>query len=51
MVQAESYTELRLAVRTLCQQFPDSYWKELDQQRAYPEAFVHVLTEAGYLER
>src|SRR5438876_235613 len=49
MVQDESHAELRLAVRALCQQFPDSYWRELDQQRAYPEAFVRALTEAGYL--
>lgn len=49
MAPTESHAELRLAVRTLCQQFPESYWRELDQQRAYPEAFVHALTEAGYL--
>src|SRR5438552_2651080 len=49
MLQVEAHAELRLAVRALCQQFPDSYWRELDQQRAYPEAFVRALTEAGYL--
>src|SRR6266566_9257869 len=49
MVQVEAHAELRLAVRALCQQFPDSYWRELDQRRAYPEAFVRALTEAGYL--
>ncbi|HEY6408773.1 MAG TPA: acyl-CoA dehydrogenase family protein, partial [Ktedonobacteraceae bacterium] len=49
MAPTESHVGLRLAVRTLCQQFPESYWRELDQQRAYPEAFVHTLTEAGYL--
>src|SRR5439155_16649891 len=49
MALSELHAELRLAVRTLCQQFPGSYWRELDQQRAYPEAFVRALTEAGYL--
>src|SRR5438034_10255077 len=49
MAPIESHAGLRLAVRTLCQQFPESYWRELDQQRAYPEAFVRALTEAGYL--
>src|SRR3989440_8359968 len=49
MLQVEAHAELRLAVRVLCQQFPDSYWRELDQQRAYPETFVRALTEAGYL--
>src|SRR6266487_3150834 len=49
MSPTESHAGLRLAVRTLCQQFPESYWRELDQQRAYPGAFVRALTEAGYL--
>lgn len=49
MAPTESHTGLRLAVQTLCKQFPESYWRELDQQRAYPEAFVHTLMEAGYL--
>ena len=49
MAPIESHAGLRVAVRALCQQFPESYWRELDQQRAYPEAFVRALTEAGYL--
>jgi acyl-CoA dehydrogenase len=49
MAQTKSHMELRSAVRALCQQFPGIYWRELDQQRAYPEAFVRALTEAGYL--
>jgi acyl-CoA dehydrogenase len=40
---------LRRAVRALCESFPQSYWRELDAQRAYPEKFVAALTEAGYL--
>src|SRR2546425_9396096 len=49
MVYPEAHEELRLAVRQLCRRFPASYWRELDQQRAYPEAFVQAMTEAGYL--
>ena len=41
--------DLRHAVRDLCRAFPDTYWRELDQKRAYPDAFVKALTEAGYL--
>ena len=48
MVQ-ESHTDLRRAVRDLCRSFPDAYWRELDSRRAYPEAFVKALTDAGYL--
>ena len=36
-------------MRGLCKAFPDSYWRELDAQRAYPDAFVKALTDAGYL--
>ncbi|HUF48487.1 MAG TPA: acyl-CoA dehydrogenase family protein [Vicinamibacterales bacterium] len=43
------HRELRAAVRELCQSFPDAYWRDLDARRAYPDAFVKALTEAGYL--
>jgi alkylation response protein AidB-like acyl-CoA dehydrogenase len=41
--------ELRDAVRDLCRRYPHDYWQKLDRERAYPEAFVRELTEAGYL--
>jgi acyl-CoA dehydrogenase len=44
-----SHAALRGAVRELCAGFPDSYWRELDKRRAYPDAFVKALTEAHYL--
>src|SRR5437588_27415 len=43
------HDDLRRAIRDLCKAFPDSYWRELDAARAYPEAFVKALTDAGYL--
>ena len=46
---AESYAEIRKSVRALCAQFPGSYWRELDRERAYPKAFVGALTKAGFL--
>jgi acyl-CoA dehydrogenase len=46
---AELHQDLRAAVRELCRAFPDAYWRELDARRAYPDAFVKALTEAGYL--
>jgi acyl-CoA dehydrogenase len=45
----ERHADLRAAVRRLCGRFPDSYWRELDRERAYPEAFVAAMTQAGYL--
>ncbi|HEU5328735.1 MAG TPA: acyl-CoA dehydrogenase family protein [Thermomicrobiales bacterium] len=40
---------LRARVRALCGQFPDAYWRRLDQERAHPEEFVQALTASGYL--
>jgi acyl-CoA dehydrogenase len=44
-----SFPEIREGVRTLCEGYPGAYWRELDRARAYPEAFVKALTDAGYL--
>jgi acyl-CoA dehydrogenase len=43
------HRDLRREVRELCRAFPDAYWRELDAKRAYPDAFVKALTDAGYL--
>ncbi|TAM75691.1 acyl-CoA dehydrogenase [bacterium] len=40
---------LRSAVRELCESFPQAYWRQLDAERGYPDRFIQVLTEAGYL--
>jgi acyl-CoA dehydrogenase len=45
----ELHRDLRAGVRELCRSFPDTYWRDLDAQRAYPDAFVKALTDAGYL--
>jgi len=44
-----AYQDIRDAVRALCAQFPDDYHRKVDEQRAYPEAFVDALTRAGWL--
>ncbi|HLQ34916.1 MAG TPA: acyl-CoA dehydrogenase family protein [Chloroflexota bacterium] len=41
--------DIRKAVAELCTHFPDTYWRELDRQGAYPSEFVKALTEAGWL--
>ena len=40
---------IRQAIRELCRDFSDPYWRELDQTGAYPDTFVQALTEAGWL--
>jgi acyl-CoA dehydrogenase len=45
----DSYQPLRDAIRDLFQQFPDGYFRQVDAERGYPEAFVESLTKAGWL--
>src|SRR5574340_1669215 len=45
----DQHQEIRDAVRALCRQFPDEYFREVDERRAYPEQFVDALIEAGWL--
>ncbi len=47
--EPDQHQEIRDAVRTLCRQFPDEYFREVDEQRAYPEKFVDALMAAGWL--
>ncbi|HEY9067503.1 MAG TPA: acyl-CoA dehydrogenase family protein [Burkholderiaceae bacterium] len=44
-----AYQDIRDAVRDLTRQFSDEYFRQIDAQRAYPEAFVDALTRAGWL--
>ena len=46
---SEAYDHIRDEVRKLCAQFPSEYWRKLDRDHAYPEAFVSALAKAGYL--
>ena len=41
--------EIRAAVRALCATFPAPYFRKLDRERGYPQAFVEALTRAGWL--
>ena len=47
--RTDEQESIRSAVRSLCAQFPDEYWRELDRASEYPERFVRALTEAGWL--
>jgi acyl-CoA dehydrogenase len=49
VADVELHKDLRAGVRELCRSFPDTYWRELDARRGYPDAFVKALTDAGYL--
>src|SRR6202000_211056 len=45
----DKYQEIRDALRGLCADYPDEYWRKIDEARGYPEAFVDALTSAGWL--
>jgi acyl-CoA dehydrogenase len=47
--KSDQYQDIRDAVRSLCAEFPDSYHRDIDAKRGYPEAFVDALTQAGWL--
>lgn len=41
--------EVRQGIRNLCSRYPETYWRELDEQRKYPEEFVRALMDGGWL--
>lgn len=45
----DPYQDIREAVRDLCSQFPGEYFRQIDDARGYPDAFVDALTKAGWL--
>jgi len=45
----DDFPDLRRSVRALCARYPGSYWRGLEDQSAYPTAFIRELTEAGFL--
>ena len=45
----EEQRALRDGVTDICKKYPGEYWRALDVNREYPEAFVKELTESGYL--
>mgnify|MGYP003324889540 CR=1 FL=1 len=49
MQETEDLAEIRRAVRSLCEEFPDEYWREKDRTRDYPAEFVDALTRSGFL--
>ena len=49
MPNPDDHRDIRDAVRALCAQFPDEYFRQIDEARGYPEAFVQALTQAGWM--
>jgi acyl-CoA dehydrogenase len=45
----EDYPELRQSVRKICEKYPGTYWRQLEDEQAYPTRFIEELTEGGFL--
>jgi acyl-CoA dehydrogenase len=45
----DQHQDIRKAVQELCAEFPDEYFRQKDEERAYPDEFVMALTKAGWL--
>ncbi|MDO9023242.1 acyl-CoA dehydrogenase family protein [Zwartia sp.] len=47
--KTDQYQDIRDAIKDLCKQFPDEYFRKVDEVRGYPEEFVNALTKAGWM--
>ena len=45
----EELNAIREGVRALCAEFPAEYWRKIDEEKGFPEAFVKAMTDAGWL--
>ncbi|TWI53359.1 acyl-CoA dehydrogenase [Pseudomonas duriflava] len=45
----EELDAIREGVRALCAQFGAAYWRKVDEEKGFPQAFVEALTAAGWL--
>jgi acyl-CoA dehydrogenase len=45
----EDQKALCRSVQELCARYPETYWRRLDEERAYPTEFIQALTEGGFL--
>ena len=45
----EDFNAIREGVRALCSEFDTAYWRKIDEEKGFPEAFVKALTDAGWL--
>lgn len=46
---SDRFEEIRDGVRAVCAEFPDEYFRGIDAERGYPEAFVDALIQGGWL--
>ena len=45
----DTINDILRSVESICKEFPEKYWLEMDRLQAYPTSFVDTLTKSGYL--
>tara|TARA_S200000501_G_scaffold377972_1_gene438429 strand:+ start:39 stop:1199 length:1161 start_codon:yes stop_codon:yes gene_type:complete len=45
----DKFQDIRAAVKDLCSDFNDEYFRKIDEDRSYPKKFVDALTKAGWM--
>jgi acyl-CoA dehydrogenase len=48
-VPDDALNDIRMAVREVCEQYGNEYWRRMDHDRTYPEEFVREMTTLGWL--
>ena len=47
--ESELHNDIREGVRLVCRDFPDSYWRDLDERHEFPWEFYKALAEGGWV--
>ena len=47
--ESKVHTDIREGVRRVCRDFPDSYWRDLDERHEFPWEFYKALAEGGWV--
>jgi len=48
-ITSEELKAISESVHSLCSNFPNEYWRDLDRHRTYPSDFVAAMTKGGFL--
>jgi acyl-CoA dehydrogenase len=46
---SDAQKEIIAGVRTMCQRFPDEFWRGVDSRHEFPHDFYKAVADAGYL--
>lgn len=44
-----NYQDIRDSIVKLCARFPNKYWRDLEKSNGYPDEFIKVLNDEGFL--